>query len=169
MPDLISEQLLCSRHVLVLRINVTRGTPSVPPSPCFSAAWLCHSCHHKNTAPLESGHSCVLLWLKCRCMTSRQGLKRPWTFRLCPPGSQLSCDKAPARLLNADRQLNREKPREENKTPQLTAKAKAPDMARLGVGWLWGILQLQLSHRRWAISTTLIQIPNLRIVTRLPF
>ena len=113
MPDLISEQLLCSRHVLVLRINVTRGDPSVPPSPCFSAAWLCHSCHHKNTAPLESGHSCVLLWLKCRCMTSRQGLKRPWTFRLCPPGSQLSCDKAPARLLNADRQLNRGKPREE--------------------------------------------------------
>lgn len=50
---------------------------------------------------------------------------------MCPPGSQLSCDKAPARLLNAHRQLDREKPREENEMPQLTAKAKALDMVRL--------------------------------------
>lgn len=57
---------------------------------------------------------------------------------MCPPGSQLSCDKAPARLLKADRQLDRKKPREENEMPQLTAKAKAPDMVRMGSGVVMG-------------------------------
>lgn len=54
---------------------------SIPSFP--STAWLCWSCHQtveSISPPHQPGRPCVLLWLRCCCMTSGLRLERHCTF-----------------------------------------------------------------------------------------